>query len=877
VVRSGARPARLVLAVGIAGTFAIGTLPGHAALPVCPGSVTALPDRWERIAAPKFADGAANVIDYSLDADTDHDLVVTNGTDIYVSSDAGCQWSQSSVPEPLPTPPSLAGDLTPVVRSAIRQVKMAPAGGAVWAIGVTTLVVNGTPLAQPRVLVSTDHGASFTSAAGLPADGEPVSIAPLGGSVAVLLFRPTGPKATTSFYVTTDGGNSWTQTGTGLPQLTGFSIGGSGASSAVWAWDNNTLYRSTDFGGHFATVSAVRGGVRTVDVATAFRRPPTVTVFMTSGSRRYVSVDGGRSFHVASAPAGVTSVTHGPLAGFLVVSATQENVDVEPPTATRKAPYDASPVEANVDNVQLSQTFTGSGFVLYAANPGALWRLRIPVSFPKPPPPPLLPVHVSPRSAVRQLPELSPNTRLVTLRPHERRRIPYQLLLPPSPTPLDVYFMTDSTGSMAGAIHDVQESVQQIVDDLANSGIDVNFGVADFRDYVNATPPPEMSNYPYKRRRAVGPINSELSDALQSITTGGGTTDGNDSGLEALYQAGTGAGRLDPLDPTGSQYLIQPGQGANFRKNAVKVVLVAADDEFRHPDASNAGGYISPGYPGPSLQTVESMLAGLDVHVVGIKVNTNSGDPSADMRALAAATQTFATGDGVDCDGDGTIDVPAGAPLVCPYTPGSEDGITPAFTGLLESVRDFASVDLAVQGPRDVVRPLAPTTFRDVNVKVANRLRVPVEFRCEGARFGTDTTVDMVARIKGRELARLPVDVRCLSPAQPGPLAALPALPVLAAAIAPPPPPAQGPVNPNPQPNPQTQPNVGAATQEEEQSELALAEGELSGDDTTLAMSAQRRDASGAPLFLGAAALMTAAAGCCVRLSRRTERGVSRA
>jgi len=449
------------------------------------------------------------------------------------------------------------------------------------------------------------------------------------------------------------------------------------------------------------------------------------------------------------------------------------------------------------------------------------------------------------------------------------------LILPPRPTPLDVYFMTDSTGSMAGAIHDVQESVQQIVDDLVASGLDIEFGVADFRDYVNATAPPSTANYPYLRRRPVGPINAGLSDALGSIATGGGTADGNDSGLEALYQADTGAGRLDPTDPTGSRWLIQPGQGADFRKNALKVVLIAADDEFRHPGLDDPGGRPSPGYPGPSLQTVETALASLGVHVVGIKVNTNSGDPSSDMRSLAAATHTFATGHGVDCDGDGVNDLAAGAPLVCPYTPGQGDGITPAFTGLLESLRDLASVDLRVVAPRDVARPLAATTFPDVNVKASNTLNVPIEFSCTSAHYGTDTNVSVVASSRNREITRLPIDVRCLSPQRPAFVA--PALPLAAAAIVPPPAPGPAQPNVNPQINPQAQANPGVVTAEEEQSQLAFAEGDLADDDNLLEMSARRDDSPGPALFVLTAALMTAAAaGCAIRTARRTSWGRQR-
>ena len=868
------RLVRLALAVFVAGTAAV-ALPGRASIPVCPSAVTVQRDLWEQITPPAFTDVPATITSYALDPGTDDHLIATNGSEVFFSTDAGCSWHQSSLPEPTPAPAAVGGELGVVVRSALRDIEVGGPFGDVYALGATTLSVSGSPVSQPRVLISSDGGSSFAAASGLPTLGEPIAIRSVAPGQAVLLFRDGSPQQGESIYVTSDHGRTWTRTGSNLPTLKGLQLGLDSAGLALWAWSSSTLYRSGDLGAHFVAVDGVPQGVRAVDVSpVSIPGRSRISVFLDSGRERYVSDDAGKTFRTAPAPQGVTSVTHGPLPGFLVLSSRQVNVDIEPPTAAHRAPYDASPGAANVGNVQLSRVAGPFGYVLYASSPSpnALWRLRIPLTFPKLPPPVLVPP-VSARAVVRRAPSLAPDLRVITLRPGEHRRVPYRLFLPPTPTPLDIYFMTDSTNSMGGAIHDVQESVQQIVDDLVANGLDIEFGIADFRDYVNATAPPQTANYPYLRRRAIGPINAGLSDALASITAGGGTADGNDSGLEALYQAATGAGRLDPTDPTGTRWLIQPNQGAEFRKNALKVVMIAADDEFRHPGLDDPGGRPSPGYPGPALQTVETTLASLGVHVVGIRVDTNSGNPSADMRALAAATHTFATGRGVDCDGDGTIDVRPGAPLVCPYSPDSDLGITPAFTGLLESLRDLASVDLGVVGPRDVVRALSATTFRDVNVKAPNTLRMPLEFSCLPAHYGTDATVGVTASARGSELAHFPIDVRCLAPSRP-PLAP-PAAALAAVALVPPPGPGPGQPNINPQINPQAQANPGLATAEDEQTQLATADGDIATDDDALEMSALRRDDSTATgLFVATAALMTAAAaGCCMHVARRKQWG----
>jgi hypothetical protein len=635
-------------------------------------------------------------------------------------------------------------------------------------------------------------------------------------------------------------------------------------------------------------VNGVTGAVRTVDLS-----PGLVSVFLTTGGVRLVSTDGGARWRQLAAPQNVKSATHGPLPGLLAVSGDLPNVEIDPPASAHRKPFDASPLETNVANLQMSMGVDSYGFLLYGANSDAVFRFRVPASFRYrlPPLPAVGPAHsvrVQSRAPALRAAALSPAIATVSLAPHEHRDVPYRLLLPPTPTPLDVYFMTDSTGSMADTIGSVQDSVQQIVDDLAATGVDARFGVADFRDYPMEDGLVGSVDWAYRRDRAIGPVDAAFADALQSIQVGGGTLDKRDSGLEAVYQAATGAGRRVLSDPSGSSD-IAPGQGAGFRPGAVKVVVVAADAEFRHPEAS-------PGWPGPSLATVAATLAQRGIHFVGLDVNTGSGqDPGADMRALAADSHTVAGPAGVDCDGDGAPDLRAGDPLVCPYAPGSHESIAPAFLGLLDSLRDVKPVSLGVVGPRDVVRALGATTFPAVNVKTRNAFGVPLEFRCDPPRFGRTTTIRVVASVAAHRVASLPVAVKCgtpatLPPPPPQPLLALP--PLAALAVTPPAPPAQPNPNPNPQPNPQpqTQTNPGMASQEDEVQQFALAEDGLVPDEPDLAMSALRpsgwspgtasagpspglsgwppgdRDAS---YLLAAASLLAAGAVCRVRVSRR--------
>ncbi|MDQ1685467.1 MAG: hypothetical protein QOC82_2204 [Frankiaceae bacterium] len=871
------RAARLSLATGLVG-LALVAVPGNASTDACPTAIQHFADGWEQIALPPgFVTVQHALQDYALDTGTTNHLLATNGTDIVRSLDGGCTWQQSNLPQSV-TVPDVTGDNTSVVRRSITQVRSTPYRGLSWAIGSVDVELNNTPLTQPAVYTSSDAGLHFASATnGLPATGQPLDLETVAGSpVAFLLFRQlagTGQEMY-SIYETTNAGTNWTQAFTGLPQFRGMTVGLGGNGLSIWAWTDSALYRSTG-GAAFAAVPGVSGPVRTVDLS-----PGLISVFHTSGGERLVSTNGGSSWHSLPAPQNVKSATHGPLVGLLAVSGDLPNVEVDPPASSNRKPFDASPIETNLENLQMSMGIESYGFLLYGANSNTIFRFKVPASFlyklpPLPAPVAANPVHVKARPPMLRTPELSPNIPTVTLRPHQHRNIPYRLLLPPTPTPLDVYFMTDSTSSMADTIGSVQDSIQQIVDDLAASGIDVHFGVADFRDYPMQEGLVATDDWAYRRDRAIGPVNDAFARALQSIQTGGGTLDSRDSGLEAIYQAATGAGRKVVSDPSGASD-IQPGLGAEFRPNAVKVIVVAADAEFRHPESN-------PAWPGPSRDLVATTLAQSGIHLVGLDVDTGSGqDPGPDMQALAAASHTTAGPAGVDCDGDGVPDLRAGDALVCRYAADSHESIAPAFLGLLDSLRDLKTVSLGVQGPRDVVRPLGATTFPQVNVKAVNRLGVPLEFRCDPPRFGSTTTVRVVAAVAAQQVASLPVTVKCGTPAAPPPpVQPLFELPALAAvAVAPPAPPAQP--NPNPNPNPQTQTNPGAASQEDQAQQLAFAEqGLLPDDEPGMAMSALRpqsrvgvsaahgSDERAAAYLLAAGSLLAFGAACRTRVARR--------
>ncbi|MFN2626215.1 MAG: hypothetical protein ABR520_09060, partial [Mycobacteriales bacterium] len=460
---------------------------------------------------------------------------------------------------------------------------------------------------------------------------------------------------------------------------------------------------------------------------------------------------------------------------------------------------------------------------------------------------------------------LLPARTTVRLLPGQSKLVRYTLDLAPTPTPLDVFFETDSTGSMQPVIAGLRRDFQDIINDLAKSGINVYFGVADFKDYETFGSP---GDYPYALRRKVGPVDEELKDAIERIPIGGGN--GLDSSLTAAYQAATGEGQarvespVGPVDAAG--WWIEPGRGADFRTESLKVIVLAQDVRSRDPQSE-------PGYPGPSYDTVIRTLNRDGIKVVGLAVGNNgdgnNGDgPRRTLEPLARGTDTLSPDEGTDCDGDGDIDIAAGQPLVCSLRPnrGGSTSVAPAMVSLLRSVQDLAPIDLAAAGNPRVVRIVSPAEISDVNVKAHNLLHYTVRFTCDRTTAGATYPVTLQASTQVTPLATATADVECGEAPAPRPAVAR-ALPLAAAAIAPPaPPPVEPNLNPQPNPNPQVQPNtqaqLNAAIAQQEQEEVAPQLAYVdTGDDAVEELAMSRRDDAGAgPAVTLAAGLMASVA-----------------
>lgn len=257
---------------------------------------------------------------------------------------------------------------------------------------------------------------------------------------------------------------------------------------------------------------------------------------------------------------------------------------------------------------------------------------------------------------------------------------------------LDVFFLVDNSGSFGDDIGDFRDQLPGIIADIKSQADDAHFGLGTFRDY----PIPgygEETDYPYQRHVAIPSDGAatdgsqEVIDAVDLLEPSGGA-DAPESQLTALYQAATGEGAPNDANCV-NDCSIPAGQGANFRDDAAKIILLWTDSGYNTP-----GG--EPAYPGPglvatinALQTVYSrrrherglMPTPLSIRVAGVARDPDNTDAIALLQNLAVETGAVATQD-IDCDDNGSPDILVGQGLVCPN--GSAGNIASAFIAVLE-------------------------------------------------------------------------------------------------------------------------------------------------------------------------------------------------
>jgi hypothetical protein len=813
---------------------------------------------------------------FAVTSGTPERLVVSDGRSVYGSVDEGCSWRSMFS---LPGTPSVE---FPFVAERITTIA-APSSSVIY------LAISG-----PHFVVSRDGGETWaTSDSGLAGRGEPTElvVADTNPQAAYMTVQTTvsdealnngvtvstGATATaTSLWRTADGGRSWSlaappsgaaygprgsRTSKGLGPGSTWDVDVAADDPArLWAATTEGIFTSGDGGSSWdasltddgvasgmdvRAVTIASDGVMAIDPASgAFYTTPADDGSAPWTSRKFVGLQTTYSDYAVIKSVWLASGLRGPILatgpkGAFTYSAGSGWSDVSPVglgsgVATlvdvAAAPGDEQFYARQKNLGTQLMRFTPSSSVgrggggRPGSNPvgsidalsqlsGELGRLEAP-------------------GPARLMPEGI----TIRLAPGASTTKTYRLALPPHPSPIDVYFLLDSTQSMENVIRSLARSVATIATELRRDGVDVWTGLGEFRTYPY--PGEESYNFPYRRDVDISPPGARLARALLAIE-GDGQSGAN---LTALFQSAAGTGQDFVPGPSGGD--IPSGANAHFRDGALRVIVHAADSQFGTPERGDPEGTKYPGgaWPGPGFDETIAALNDAGIAQVGAAIGYEArhrpadGRPNAwtDLEQVAAGTNTVAPPAGADCNGDERADVPAGEPLVCPV-PNGGALLAPAIVSLIEGVRDVAPVRLEESTESGVVDGIDPSTYPAVDMRAPHSLEFQVTYSCNPADEGRTVAVGLAALLDDAEVERVRARVECLAARRRHALVFRSEPDLRSTVVAPllppqmpPPPPNPGPApasapqaqpqpNPNPNPNPQPQPAAVAQRQQQAQ------------------------------------------------------------
>ena len=900
------RAPRLILAAIVLGTVAAsgaGVAVHAAASAPCASKVTNLGKDWQGI-KPNFPAGEPSTITQFVNATYAPDqMYVTNGQTAMYSQDAGCHWIPLRIPAAtgplsgLPTPP-IGSVPTPKITTTITAIA-APSSGNLSSyayVGAEDSSVLGNSI---RIGHYDGNVWSWTSK-GLPT-GKVVEIAAspsLPMFAYALVAKTSVLDQNPGLYVTKDGGNTWAlEDANADPSTLNHITVDPNVPQLVYAMGSGNLLASRDGGRSFSPVGAAGSGLSSYGVALASNGLQMVVGH--GGQRSFgLSGDAGSTWTSVPVPVRTKSVAIQPILGKVALSDGSQlyRFDMDNAGSGRTGKCKAAKpssggsthgkcvsVATSIPSANISPpgnvaitglqftapttTYSLSGFhgdqilrEVFKLDGTAL-------------PPGVTPLTLLPGSTHQFPSTLLPGKSRITLPPGGHRDVSYQLLLPRTPSPVDVMFLVDTTSSTEHTIAGLRRDLAGIVNELGGAGLNAEFGVGDFKDY----PPKQWEagdgdtgDYPYRLDARIGPVTPHLRAALSNLRASGGG-DPAEADLTALYQSTTGAGQK-----LGKHVILPPGLEAGYRPDALKLAVIATDEVFHQ-----AKDYLT-----PSWDKTIGALRSYDVHPIGLAIqytddNANVGGFRSlrTEQRLATDAGSLAPRGGVDCNGDLKVDIPAGGPFVCKVqavqTSTLQVGkvvlnrklqpvhLTSAITTAAELFADYRAVGLAVGGHPGIARVITPRAMPTVNLKVDNVLHFTVRYTCPRLPKPAVYPIGLHAGAGGRVFASSAADVACGAvppkkhPALPLPVAAA----VIAAPAAPAAPgtPGNPPPNTNPNPNPALNANMGFASQEEEQRQLAFADADAGmAEDTSTELAMSR-------LAIGAAVLLAGAAGFAAR------------
>ncbi len=906
------RAARLVLAAAVGLTGVVGTMTAAGAgaeqKPACTGRTGSAGHGWSAL-HPRFPDGPQRVTQAVAPAYAPDRIYATNGTSVVATGDAGCHWSPVVVPDPggrlgvLPEP--LDGLLT--VPTTMHIAAIAAPSSATQSNWIY-VAFNDTSAATSQPRIASFDGTRWHAAKGLPRFGTVTAItvcANIPTSAFALVDVSGSVSGGGGLYSSSDGGVTFEQrnadvTAAGLPDLRVDPA----VNTRLYARGPHGLQVSEDGGRSFHAGPRPADDIESYDVTPGAGSSRLV---LGHANRRSFerSSDAGLTFLSAPAPVDAKRVAIQPILDRVAVSDGKSlwlQVGDDAAGATEVTPRDGPPQQ-----LQFSAP-SAAGYAVLGVRDGVVLRRVATLDdvLLRPPPgggPILLASHAPPH----QFPStLLPDQTRVHVPAGGHRDVRYRLLLPRTPSVVDVMFLVDTSSSTEATINGLKHDLATIVNDLSRVGLDTQFGVADFKDYsprVADLGDGELGDYAYRLDRVIGPADSSLRDSLAGLRASGGG-DPAESQLTALYQSTTGVGQRYPRRHSYIKGL-RPGGDAHYRPGSLRLAVLATDDRF-HRERD----YLTPSWDATvaALHQHRVHPIGLAMEHVDVQTGKSGGFRSYRVeQELATATGTLAPDGGVDCNGDLVPDVPAGAPFVCKVPaevsrtvdvgPLQTDAqvapvkLAAAISRAAETLPDMRAAGLTFRGDtHHIARVVSPARPPRVNLKNDNALSFTVRYTCPRLHKAHSYGMTVDAAAGNNVVAHAKMRVACDAIAAksqriiPPAAAAAVAAP---AAPAPAPPAPGNPIpnpNPNPNPNPAANANVGFASQQEEQRQLAFAGADAGAEAepaNEMSMSRLRGrpsafvadDGGGSAqtwLFGAAALMLTGAAGYAARTRTRT-------
>ncbi len=852
-----------------------------------PGQVEIRKDTWARIRSPKYAanEGERKVTAFAVPQSQRAWVYVTNGSVVQLSTSAGCKWDHV-FPAPGQT------DAVPAPRARVVTQLVAPTPRALWVVshdeagGVAHPHVDRTPDATPTP--GNETAEPFQSLDnGLPAVGRPVQLAvsPANAERAFLVLDglPDAGAGSTEarravYRLDVDPrldeaklpATTWTELA--LPDAVAAPAGialDPTDSGVAWVWSGSTYAWTTDAGGTWRTARAP-GEITALDVDATGR----AAVFSRAGEGGTVTFVDDRGTAVGDRPVPIVAAHAAHALRYDAHAVAGEKgtfgYDVNHRVWVPIHPGGVPAFE------RIAFGATRNGRILLGQSGGDLYRFDLFAgdAFIKPPkrvegPP----IEVNDPAGLRR-PVLHVARKVVTVAPGETVPNPVDFGVPPSPVPLDVFFLMDTTNSMGEAIAGLKKGVVDIAENIMRrTNGSACFGVGDVKDEALATGDGSAQLAPYRLVQGITCDLEEVRAAVEKLEEGGGNPVEAEAQTIALTQAVTGRGQVEPPS-------VLPGQDAHFRA-PTRVIVLLTDAGFME---GRSGGYTFPTIP----DTIQTLNAYHDVKVVGVVVHTNNNfnDAYEDVRQVVAGTHTFAPEFGADCDSDGVVDVEPGQPLIC-ETDNTAPAIEPAIVALLLGVKDPGTIASRISDPHRVVARVDGATSRVVDLKRESHLAYTLHLTCSAAQDGMDLPVRLTQSVRDEAVLGGEVLVRCRAPRE-----VAPEVPPRRRPPAPPEPYEPEPYVPRPvvlpvlvpeiqpvpnQPPNNLNPNAGLSQEEEQQYQLAAVGQDASeqtdeAEDVELAMSALPEDsAARTGLMLGAAALMSAGASAVWATRRRAQ------